>query len=215
MTNLKEINFGFNQYCGPAVLSAFTGKSTDECAAVISSISGKREIKAVEVSHLIQALEKLRFDVKREGYTNYSLYMLFINIITKDGLYLILIPHHVIAAEVKDKKIYLIDNHSKQPIEASSSARLTQRVEMVYRVVPKEQPNFLKSEIKLIEFNRNIQIQILNLYKDVEDNTLIVLGQFKYTNLDELKQINMKIAELIHEKQLLLLEKKDGSQTNS
>lgn len=61
MTNLKDINFGINQYCGPAVLSALTGESTDRCAAVISAVSDRKEIKAVQRQHLIDAL--LVFDL--------------------------------------------------------------------------------------------------------------------------------------------------------
>ena len=65
MTNLKDVNFGLNQFCGPAVLSSLTGKSTDECASVISAISGRLEIRAVDMKYLIAALEKLRFNVNR------------------------------------------------------------------------------------------------------------------------------------------------------
>ncbi len=42
-TNLKDINFGINQFCGPAVISVLTGKSTDECASVIMAITGRSE----------------------------------------------------------------------------------------------------------------------------------------------------------------------------
>lgn len=193
MTNLKDINFGLNQYCGPAVLSAFTGMSTDECATVISQISGKAEIKAVEVSHLIRALEKLRFEVKREGYVKYSLYMLFINIITHDGLYLILIPDHFIAVEVKDKKIYLIDNHSKYPIDAGSSARLTQRVVMVYKVTPRKPPVYLGPEYEILHYNKTLVINQINRYEDKKDDNKAELGRFRYMDYEELKNIQDKL----------------------
>ncbi len=62
MTNLKDINFGLNEYCGPAVLSALTGESTDRCASVIMSITGKTVVKAVDFDDLVKAFKKLRFD---------------------------------------------------------------------------------------------------------------------------------------------------------
>jgi len=133
-TNLKEIQ-GMNVYCGPAVLSALTGKSTDECAGVISAINGRREIKSVNVADLIAALKKLRFDCTPIGRTSYSLFGTLNSLSRNDGFYIITVPHHVIAIEVIDSKIFLIDNHSKQPLPAESSARLTQRVELIYKVV--------------------------------------------------------------------------------
>lgn len=39
MTSLNPVTQGFNKYCGPAVLSIVTGKSTDECADAISRVT--------------------------------------------------------------------------------------------------------------------------------------------------------------------------------
>src|SRR6266571_6521031 len=134
MTSLKDINFGLNQFCGPAVLSALTGKSTDECASVIMSLTGRHEVRAVEVRHLLAALKKLRFDAAAIPLTARTLYGTLIGLSNSDGLYVILVPRHVVAVEVVEKKIYLIDNASKSPLPAESSARLMQKVEQVYKV---------------------------------------------------------------------------------
>ena len=53
MTNLKAVNVGMNKYCGPAVLSILTGKSTDECARVISSINGSYNVAGVQLNDLL------------------------------------------------------------------------------------------------------------------------------------------------------------------
>src|SRR3990167_10550098 len=102
MTSLKEVNFGVNKYCGPAVLSALTGRSTDECASVISRISGKTVIKAVEIQHLIKTFNKLRFDCIRVSFTGYTLFGTLNFLAKQEGCYIILIPHHIIAVEVKE-----------------------------------------------------------------------------------------------------------------
>lgn len=124
MTNLKEINFGLNQYCGPAV------------------------------------------------------------------------PHHVVAVEVNRNQIYLVDNHSKQPLPAQSSARLIQKVEQVYKVTPKPEPKFLRTEIEVIKYkNTNyIIISANDKYENGEDDICRRLGQFTYKDNDELDLIIEKLS---------------------
>ena len=196
MTSLKEVNFGINKYCGPAVLSALTGRSTDECANVISRISGKTVIKAVEIGHLIKAFNKLRFDCIKFHFYGYSLFGVLNSLAQQEGCYLVLIPHHVIAVEVKENKIYLIDNHTKSPIDASSSARLSQRVTDVYKITAKEQPVFVKSEIKLTNYCNSVTIKCNNIYKNEEDNTTINLGYINYSNIEQLEQIINELTKI-------------------
>lgn len=136
MTNLSEIH-GINKYCGPGVLSALTGKSTDECASVISQISGKQTIKAVDINHLITACEKLGLVVTKVNLTHGTLYGCLSALVNTNGHYIVGVPKHVVAIEVLDKQIYFIDNHSIQAIPASQSARLTQRVDGIWLVKPK------------------------------------------------------------------------------
>jgi len=196
-TNLKDINFGINQFCGPAVLSALTGKSTDECAAVISSINGRQEIRAVEVKDLIKALEKLRFDVKNVQCSYSTLFGALSSLSSFNGMYVILIPRHVIAVEVNDGKIFLIDNQSKSAIDASHSARLMQKVDAIYRVVKKAEPKFVRSEIKVekVYVNNRLEIIKYNYYEDEKDNTKILLGSASYTYKNELIEISNAINQ--------------------
>lgn len=139
MTELHEIE-GFNKYCGPGVLAALTGRSTDACAAVISAVSGAKVIKAVQITHLIEALRRIEFEaheIRPQGRTVFACLAALVN---KDGFYILNVPRHVVAVEIRDKSIYLIDNHTKRAINASASARLTQSVEKIYQVKPKPQP---------------------------------------------------------------------------
>lgn len=160
MTELHEIQ-GFNKYCGPSVLSALTGRSTDTCAAVISAVTGAKTIKAVQIAHLIEALKRIEFmaeEIQPPGRTVFGC----LNALSdKDGFYIINVPRHVIAIEIKDMRIYLIDNHTKHAINAHASARLTQTVEKVYRVVPKAQPSKDQITADRIQW-LNGQINMLN-----------------------------------------------------
>jgi hypothetical protein len=134
MTNLNTANLGMNKYCGPAVLSILTGKSTDECARVISSVNGQYRIEGVELRHLLKAAEKLGFDNKPLAIDG-SLYGTLVRLVSfGDGMYIVSVPNHFVAIEVNQKKIYFCDNHTKEPISAAASARLLQRVMAVNQV---------------------------------------------------------------------------------
>jgi len=181
-TNLKEVNFGLNQYCGPAVLSALTGESTDRCAAVISAVSGRQVIKAVEIAHLKEALKRLKFDVTETNFAGQMLYGVLYRMHTFDGLYLVFVPHHVIAIEVKGTEIYICDNHTKTPMDIKQSARLSQKVERVLKVSRKEEPKpepptnqdlafFLEAE-KLIRMAARAIEEAEDYIADIKDNNL-------------------------------------------
>jgi hypothetical protein len=139
MTNLKEVNFGQNKFCGPAVLSILTGKSTDECADVISQINGKYIITGVFTTDLIKAATKLGFTANQVSVDG-SLYRVLTGLVHSDGIYLVVLPKHFVCVEVSDKKIYFCDNHTKMPIPAASSSRLGMGVESVYKVVETPKP---------------------------------------------------------------------------
>lgn len=196
MTNLKEVNFGLNQYCGPAVLSALTGKSTDECASVIAAISGSREIKAVLIKDLLKALEKLRFTSTKIEVPAYSLFGTLSILSRTDGLYVIAVPRHVVAVEVINNQIYLIDNHTKQAIDAKASARLTQKVDLVYKVMARPIPEFISTHISTVIHSRSIDIVATDIYRDDNDNIKRQLGYIYYRDIQELENIINELAKI-------------------
>lgn len=200
MTNLKEINFGLNTFCGPSVMSALTGKSTDECAAVISAVSGRQEIRAVAISHLIEAFKRLRFDMVLQDKKGYTLFGNLSALSTQKGMYIVVVPKHVVAVEVTDDyKIYLVDNHSKQPLPAEGSARLSQKCEAVYKITEKPQPKFIRTDISITKlYGNNICIIANDIYENESDNIQRYLGQFTFKDHDEM---NMIINELSKMKQ--------------
>ena len=198
MTSLKEVNFGLNQYCGPAVLSVLTGESTDRCAAVISAVSGRSEIKAVSRVHLKEAFKRLKFDVIPQNFVGSTLYGKLHSMCMHDGLYVIFVSHHVVAVEIKENQAFICDNHSKVPLLANASARLTQRVEEVWKVFPHPLPKLVNSFIQLFKINNRIEIVRQNVYENEEDNTRERLGEVRYADQIELAEI-MKAFKTLYD----------------
>src|SRR5262245_16168069 len=137
-SNLKSVE-GFNKWCGPAVLNILTGKSTDDCAYVISQITGNYEVRGVLLHHLLRAADKLGFDQK-EIVSDGSLFRVLTSLVETDGMYLVTVPNHFVCVEVKNKEIYFCDNHTKDPIRAAGSARLMQQVVKVHQMVERPKP---------------------------------------------------------------------------
>lgn len=191
MTSLNEIH-GLNKYCGPAVIAALTGLPTEECAAAIQFITGqKSDIKAVHMNHLIATFKKLRFDVENFRTLSCTLYGTLSELaVNEDAKYIIMVPHHVVAIEVIAGFVYFIDNHTKIPIDARGSARLSQRVERVYKVTARELPVFIKHEVIVETSYERLQFFCINYYKNPEDNTKISLGYLIKSKLDPLMQIS-------------------------
>lgn len=187
MTNLKEIQ-GLNSYCGPAVLAALTGKTTDECASVISSVTGRDRIAGVKPFEMIEVLKKLRFTVE-EIPRDRTLYGTIMRIHNKDGMYIIGVPKHVIALEVNNGQVYLIDNHTKVALPANSSARLMQRVDLAWKVIQKDAPKYIGPQYRCDKYDGLFKIYQVNRYQNSEDDNQINLGSVRFVNLEELKNI--------------------------
>jgi hypothetical protein len=197
MTTLSDVQ-GVNKYCGPAVLAALTGESTDRCAAVISRISGKNEIKAVNRQHLKEVLKALKFDVEETQYGGATLYGTLFRMHSVPGKYVVFVPHHIVAVEVKENQIYICDNHTKTPIDIKQSARLSQKVEIVWRVFPHPLPVFVSSHIEVIrEYPTKIGIWKISIYKNPEDNTKESLGYIRHKDNEELKDIIRLLKESV------------------
>lgn len=205
MTNLKTLNEGFNKFCGPAVLSILTGKSTDECASVITKINGKYNITGVELLDLIKAAERLGF-ITKHVVPSGSLYRTLTSIIKNDGMYIVTVPNHFVCVEVNDKKIYFCDNHTKEPIPAASSARLGQPVVALVKVTknpnfveykkpePKPLPISLNEKLVIFIYDMpdsmiNIGIHRVKNYSDSIENKKDTVAYFNLKDNEELKQL--------------------------
>lgn len=146
MTRLNAVNIGMNKFCGPAVLSILTGKSTDECARVISSINGQYRVEGVQLNDLLRAADKLGFDQKAYPASS-SLYVALTRLVNDDGMYIVTLPNHFVAIEVSEKRIYFCDNHTKEPMPAASSARMLQKVMAVHKVIRRKEPELISEKV--------------------------------------------------------------------
>lgn len=201
MTNLKSANIGLNKYCGPAVLAILTGKSTDECAVVISNVSKQYLISGVQLNHLLEAADKLGFSNEKVDVHG-SLYRQLVTISRSDGFYIITVPNHFVVIEVKDKQIYFCDNHTKEPISASASARLMQAVVACHKVSKRadykepELPKLLSSKLEVISDDMSgmlyITIKRNSIYNYNELNSSVELAMLRITR-DELAEILIRL----------------------
>ena len=138
MTNLNTINTGENKFCGPSVISAIAGISTDEAEKVINSARNynlDRRVTGVTNHELNAAFEKLGYKIYHiPGVGRKSIFSLMYSM-SAVGIYLFYVSYHVVAIEISsDGKRYLIDNHSKKPLNLSNSARLGQKVLAVVKL---------------------------------------------------------------------------------
>lgn len=65
--NMRKAVIGKNKFCGPMVLSALTGKNTDECSR-LGSIDGNKSLKIMFTSDMSRALHRLNIAYKESAY---------------------------------------------------------------------------------------------------------------------------------------------------
>lgn len=153
---MDRVEFGLNQYCGPAVLSIFTGLDTDTCAEAISKVNGKHAITGVVPSDLIAAGEILGIEIRENpAFKGRSLFWAASAMTHfRETKWIIVVPRHYIAIEVdKLGQIQICDNHTKEPMALENSARLSQKVEAVYSVKK------VREYIKPYEVSRQLIIE--------------------------------------------------------
>lgn len=202
MTNLKAVNQGENTWCGPAVLSVFTGRDTDYCANILSQISGRSKITYVETEHLIKAFERMRCDVKDIKFSGTTLYGVLSGLAQNRNTakYAVLVTKYVVAIEVNDGKVYICDNHTKEPMNAIGSARLSQRVVKVLEVTPRGEPLRLDTIIEVniqSKYYPLISINRKEVYGDERDNDTKNIGTIRFKDKEELAIIMQKLQEII------------------
>lgn len=198
--NINNLREGYNKFCGPAVLSIITGKSTDECADVISRVTGEYKVKGVHIYDLLKAMKKLDMEYEQKDSSG-TLYATIIHHINDNGMYIISTPTHYVVIEILDKKVYFCDNHTKEPIQASSSARLGNQVITIHRVWVKEvsKPVFLETTLEVAKVNDTIHVYRRHFYENPDDNRTDSLGSISYKSDGELLFILDKIKEVISE----------------
>lgn len=191
---MRSVKEGQNIYCGPAVLSILTGKDTDTCARTFESVTGRRDITEVYVPEILKALDKLKFSYVKVA-SDCSMYSLFIQIAKTDGMYIVVLPKHVVAVEVSHGKIYFCDNHTKEPISGAAPARLGQWCSDCYRTEAKPDPVFVVEKLR-VEFNvyayseqSTVYIYRDSYFVEPNDDDSKMIGNIAARDNKELKQI--------------------------
>lgn len=134
---MNPVTFGANVFCGPAVISAVAGVTTDEAAKLVQDLRrSSRPVKAMYNSELIQVFSRLGFNtVYLDKYKTSSLFYLLHSVLLEPGTYVFMVPGHFIAIEINsDGRKYICDNHTKKPLNVTASARLSQKVTCVLRI---------------------------------------------------------------------------------
>jgi hypothetical protein len=191
--SLNAVSIGSNKYCGPAVLSILTGKTTDECARVISSINGKYTIEGVTLPHLLEAASRLGFDTEEIPAAS-TLYGSLIRLVNNDGLYIVTVTGHFVCIEVSNRKILFCDNHTKQPMPAASSARLQQACKAIHKVTKRREPVLTSSKVIALKHQSDdedeIRVEVFQqITYDIEKyNRNVIIAWLKFNNQIELDE---------------------------
>jgi len=194
MTNLNSVNIGQNKYCGPAVLSILTGKGTDECARVISRINGQYNVVGVLLNDLLRAADQLGFDQKRIEPAG-SLYGTLVRLaVNGDGMYIITVPNHFVAIEVNNKKVYFCDNHTKEPMPASASARLLQKVLGVNQVIKRPETVIPPPEPKPVVNHKKDRIELLKNRMSLVESQIVDLMDRLAADKAELNTLLLEVS---------------------
>lgn len=190
----------FNNYCGPAVLSIFTGARADDCAEEIQKINGAFKVKGVYADDLMKAGNAmgLEFD-ELPAFGNRSIYFTASVLIKfPDSRYLVTIPKHYIALEVREGKLFICDNHTKTELELQNSARLSQKVERVWRVKKIREysrPVITKTDYEVSRYGMDVLVEAVYTMSDgvTKRNSL---GSFRVSSPQGLREVAFKLMEL-------------------
>lgn len=190
----------FNIYCGPAVLSIFTGARVDDCAEEIQKISGAFKVKGVYPDDLMKAGNAMGLQFTENiAFTGRTIFWSASALVRMgNAKYLVTIPKHYIALEVRDGSLFICDNHTKTELELQNSSRLSQKVERVWRVDKVREytrPVIVKTDYEVERAGMDILIEAVYTMSDgvVKRNSL---GSFRTMSPQGLREIAFKLMEL-------------------
>lgn len=194
----------FNQYCGPAVLSIFTGARADDCAEEIQKINGAFKVKGVHTQDLIKAGQMMGLSFEEiPSFEGRSIFWAGSVLVKMPPCqYLVTIPRHYVALEVKDSTLYICDNHTKTEIELQNSSRLSQKVERVWKVTKVREyskPIIVKREYAVERIGVDVYVKLINTLSD-GGIKIVPLGSFKVASPADIQEVAFKLMELTDEK---------------
>lgn len=190
----------FNIYCGPAVLSIFTGARADDCAEEISKVSKSFEVKGVTTHDLIAAGQAMGLEFQEiPSFQGRSIFWAGSVLIKMPASqYLVTIPKHYIALETRDSNLYICDNHTKTEIELQNSARLSQKIERVWKVTKVREyskPHVVSSKYAVERIGMDVSVKVINTLSD-GGIKIVPLGSFRVSSPAGVQEVAFKLMEL-------------------
>jgi len=128
---------GNNKYCGPAVVAAIAGITTDEAERCFKTIRGRyTSVTGVRTSEIVLVLELLGYKVSDISKTTdgKTIFNVLISGNLSDGVYIFAVKAHVVILQKESSNWFFLDNHTKRPINAGAAARLGQKVMLTLKV---------------------------------------------------------------------------------
>lgn len=190
----------FNTFCGPAVLSIFTGARVDDCADEIQKINGAFKVKGVHTHDLMKAGNAMGLAFEEiPSFEGRSIFWAGSVLIKMPPCqYLVTIPRHYIALETKDASLYICDNHTKTEIELQNSSRLSQKVERVWKVIkvrPYSKPIVVKLEYAVERMGPEILVKAIQTMSD-GGVKILPLGRFNVISPSGFQEIAFELMKL-------------------
>lgn len=131
LNNIK----GKNLFCGPGVISAITGCTTDEAERMVQDVLGnKKPVIGMFSSDLCEVFKRFGYRYTYYTHLDNTGSVFYVLSVLSDGIYVLAVPGHFICVEIDGPRRYLCDNHTKRPLNAAISARGSQRVVKVIGV---------------------------------------------------------------------------------
>jgi hypothetical protein len=190
----------FNIYCGPAVLSIFTGARVDDCAEEIGKVTKAYTVKGVYVDDLMKAGEAMGLKFEEiPSFRDRSIFWAG-TVLCKlpPSQYLVTIAKHYLALEVRDSSLYICDNHTKSEIELTNSSRLSQKIERVWKVTRVREyskPRIVKTEFGAERSGSIVDVRAIHTMSD-DGIKIIPLGSFQVNRPSDLREIAFALMEL-------------------
>jgi hypothetical protein len=137
MNKLHDIHGG-SRWCGPAALTALTGRPTDEMAAEIRKVTGRKMITYVYASELQETLESLGYTTRLEYITGEkpTLARWLREREDRNAFTIVLVTRHFVTV----KGVKLVDNRVKKPVFIRKAPGRRKRVLGVITVTGRTAP---------------------------------------------------------------------------
>lgn len=124
-----------NRFCGPGALAILTGKGTDEAAAAIRAVTGKRNVFGVMPNDLWKAGQRLGLTLLEVAIVDCQGSLRAWAARQQPGRYLVTVTNHYVVARVTQDGIEVGDNQSVYPVPLAKFRRAGKRVQRAWKVL--------------------------------------------------------------------------------